>query len=585
MAFNQEQFMANMGKAAEYYQQIVQRVLNRQNGDDATSMIAPLGAAQAFTEMAAHWMKEPEKLLKYQIDFFNDYMALMHYGTQQLLGEKQEPLYKPAAKDNRFKDDAWHHHPLFDFLKQYYLFTSQWVDKMVNATTGMDKKDKQKVDFYTRQFLDAISPSNFLMTNPVALKETMETNGQSIVKGMQNLLEDIERSGAGALNVLSADLKAFEIGKNIASTAGKVVFQNDLMQLIHYAPLTAQQYARPVLVMPAWINKYYILDLQPKNSLVKWLLEQGYSVFMISWVNPDKRHAKKSFEDYMSEGPLAALDAIEKVTGQKDVTAMGYCLGGTLLACTLAYMKAKKDTRIKAATFLTTMIDFGDVGDLGVFIDEDQISAMEARMGELGYLDGKEMAITFSMLRANDMIWSFVVNNYLLGKDPFPFDLLYWNADATRLPAAMHSFYLRNMYLKNILKNPGGITLKGVKIDVGTIDIPTYFLSTREDHIAPWKTTFAAMKLLAKSDVRFVLSGSGHVGGVVNPPEKQKYGYWTNASRDMNADKWLESSKENPGSWWVDWDQWNKAFSGEKVASYTPQKGMEDAPGSFVRKQ
>lgn len=577
--------MANMGKAAEYYQQIVRRVLNRQGDDDPTAMIAPLSAAQAFTEMAAHWLKEPEKLFKYQLDFFNDYMALMTYGTQRLLGEKQEPLYTPAAKDNRFKDEAWQHHPMFDFLKQYYLFTSQWMDKMVAATTGMDKKDKQKVDFYTRQFLDAISPSNFLMTNPVALKETMETNGQSLVKGMQNLLEDMERSGAGVLNVLSADLNAFEIGKNIAATPGNVVFQNDLMQLIHYAPLTPQQYARPVLVMPAWINKYYILDLQPKNSLVKWLLEQGYSVFMISWVNPDKHHAKKSFEDYMSEGPLAALDAIEKATGQREVTAMGYCLGGTLLACTLAYMKAKKDTRIQSATFLTTMIDFGDVGDLGVFIDEDQISAMEARMGELGYLDGKEMAMTFSMLRANDMIWSFVVNNYLLGKDPFPFDLLYWNADATRLPAAMHSFYLRNMYLKNILKNPGGVTLKGVKIDVSTIDIPTYFLSTREDHIAPWKTTFAAMKLLGKSAVRFVLSGSGHVGGVVNPPEKQKYGYWTNDARELNTEKWLADAKEHAGSWWVDWDQWNRALSGEKGASYTPQKGLEPAPGSFVGKR
>ncbi|HEY7945350.1 MAG TPA: class I poly(R)-hydroxyalkanoic acid synthase, partial [Casimicrobiaceae bacterium] len=436
---------------------------------------------------------------------------------------------------------------------------------------------------------DALAPSNFALTNPEVFRETVTSGGQNLVKGLNNLLDDIER-GNGQLRISMTDTKAFELGVNIATTPGKVVFQNDLMQLIQYEPSTKKVYQRPLLIMPPWINKYYILDLREQNSLVKWCVEQGLTVFVISWVNPDKELAGKDFADYMLDGPLAALRAIERATGESEINALGYCLGGTLLAATLGYMAAKKDKRIVAAGFMSSLIDFTGAGELEVFIDESQVQALEKRMNARGYLDGSEMANSFNMLRSNDLIWSFVINNYLLGRDPFPFDLLHWNCDSTRMPAKMHSFYLRNMYLRNALREPKGITLAGVPIDLSKVSLPTYFVSAIEDHIAPWKTTYAGPKLLGGKS-RFVLSGSGHIAGMINPPAANKYGYWTNDRLAAAADEWFAGAQQHEGSWWNDWLSWLKPRLGREVAARevgrSGGKGrlkiIEPAPGSYAR--
>jgi polyhydroxyalkanoate synthase len=445
--------------------------------------------------------------------------------------------------------------------------------------------------YYTRQIIDAVSPSNFALTNPQVLKATADTGGENLVKGMKNMLRDMEK-GKGALSISMTDTNAFEMGKNVASTPGKVVFQNDLMQLLMYQPSTKTVLKRPLLIIPPWINKYYILDLQPKNSFIKWAVDQGHTVFVISWVMPDAKLAKKTFDDYMLEGPLAAMDAIAKCSGEKEVNAIGYCLGGTLLACTLGYLTAKKDNRIRTATFFTSLIDFAKPGDLGVYVDEAQVDALEKRMHKRGgYMEGSEMAGTFNMLRANDLIWSFYVHNYLLGKDPFPFDLLYWNSDATRMPMAMHLFYLREMYIKNRLVQPGGVTLDGTPIDLSKVKSPAYFISTVEDHIAPWATTYTGARTLGGAN-KFVLGGSGHIAGIVNPPAANKYGYWTNAKLVPKAEDWLAGATKHDGSWWTDWDKWIRSHNPEKpVPARVPGdalrggklKALEDAPGSFAK--
>jgi polyhydroxyalkanoate synthase subunit PhaC len=456
---------------------------------------------------------------------------------------------------------------------------------VVKQADGLDAKTAQKVDFYSRQFVDAMSPSNFLMTNPEVLRKTAETGGENLLKGLSNLLSDLER-GKGQLRIKMTDTDAFRLGENIGVSPGKVVFQNELMQLIQYAPTTDKVLKRPLLIGPPWINKFYILDLRPRNSLVRWAVSQGHTVFVISWVNPDGKLAEMGFEDYMTDGYLAALDAIEQATGERDVNAIGYCLGGTLLAGTLAYMATKGDDRIKSATFFVTMMDFAEAGELGVFIDEEQLKSLEEKMSKRGYLEGSEMATTFNMLRANDLIWSFVVNNYLLGNDPFPFDLLYWNADSTRMPARMHSFYLRKMYQENLLVVPNGISLAGVPIDLTNIKTPAYFLSTREDHIAPWKSTYRGTQLLS-GPKRFVLAASGHIAGVVNPPEGGKYSHWINKDLPPDPEAWFKGATEIAGSWWPDWHRWVSALGKEQVPARVPGDGklkvIEDAPGSYVK--
>ena len=573
----------SMADIAERSQRIVSEWLKRQA--DANHSPDPLNIASAFMEMTARLIASPGHLVEAQLGFWRDYMSLWQNTTRRIMGMESEPVIDAASTDRRFKDDAWKENEVFDFIKQSYLLSARYVQDVVKQVDGLDAKTAQKVDFYSRQFVDAMSPSNFLLTNPEVLRKTAETGGENLLKGLNNLLSDLER-GKGKLRIKMTDTEAFRLGENIGVSPGKVVYQNDLMQLIQYTPSTEMVLKRPLLIAPPWINKFYILDLRPRNSFVRWAVSQGHTVFIISWVNPDAKLAEKNFEDYMQEGYLAALDAIERATGEREVNAIGYCLGGTLLSSTLAYMAAKKDDRIKSATFFVTLTDFEDAGELGVFIDEEQLKALEEKMNKRGYLEGSEMATTFNMLRANDLIWSFVVNNYLLGNDPFPFDLLYWNADSTRMPAKMHSFYLRKMYQENLLSKPGGITLSGVPIDLRKIKTPAYFLSTREDHIAPWKSTYRGTQLLS-GPKRFVLAASGHIAGVVNPPDSGKYSHWINKDLPGDAEEWFKSATEMAGSWWPDWHRWVTALGKEQVPARIPGKGklkaIEDAPGSYVK--
>ena len=573
----------SMADIAERSQRIVSEWLKRQA--DADHSPDPLNIASAFMEMTARLIANPGHLVEAQLGFWRDYMSLWQNTTRRIMGMETEPVIDAPSTDRRFKDDAWKENEVFDFIKQSYLLSARYVQDVVKQVDGLDAKTAQKVDFYARQFVDAMSPSNFLLTNPEVLRKTAETGGENLLKGLNNLLSDLEQ-GKGKLRIKMTDMEAFQLGENIGVSPGKVVYQNDLMQLIQYTPSTEKVLKRPLLIAPPWINKFYILDLRPRNSFVRWAVSQGHTVFVISWVNPDAKLAEKNFEDYMQEGYLAALDAIERATGEREVNAIGYCLGGTLLSSTLAYMAAKKDDRIKSATFFVTLTDFEDAGELGVFIDEEQLKALEDKMNKRGYLEGSEMATTFNMLRANDLIWSFVVNNYLLGNDPFPFDLLYWNADSTRMPAKMHSFYLRKMYQENLLSKPGGITLSGVPIDLRKIKTPAYFLSTREDHIAPWKSTYRGTQLLS-GPKRFVLAASGHIAGVVNPPDSGKYSHWINKDLPGDAEEWFKGATEMAGSWWPDWHRWVSALGKEQVPARIPGKGklkaIEDAPGSYVK--
>ncbi|HYC03210.1 MAG TPA: class I poly(R)-hydroxyalkanoic acid synthase [Azospirillaceae bacterium] len=576
-----------MARIAEQSQRLVSDFVARQTKDGAAPMAQPdpLNLGSAFMEMTARMMADPAKVMQAQLNLWQDYMTLWQRTTQRLLGQEAEPVVAPAREDKRFKDAAWNENTVFDYIKQSYLLAARYMQSSVRGVEGLDAKTARKLDFYTRQFIDAMAPSNFVLTNPEVLRTTLETGGENLVKGLENLLGDLER-GKGQLAISMTDYQKFKVGENIAVTPGKVVYQNDLMQLIQYSPTTETVARRPLLIIPPWINKFYILDLRPQNSLVKWLVDQGNTVFIVSWVNPTGELMNKQFEDYMVEGPLAAFDAMEQATGEREFNVIGYCIGGTLLASTLAYMAAHGDDRVKSAMYLVTMTDFTDAGELSVFIDEDQIQALEAKMANQGYLDGQSMATTFNMLRANDLIWSFVVNNYLLGKDPFPFDLLYWNSDATRMPAAMHSFYLRNMYQKNLLVQPGGVTLKDTPIDLRKIEVPTFMLSTREDHITPWKSTYAATQLYG-GQVKFVLAASGHIAGVVNPPAAEKYSHFLNPKLPKDPEEWLAGAKQIPGSWWPEYQKWLAKYAGGKVPARVPGEGklkaIEAAPGSYVK--
>jgi polyhydroxyalkanoate synthase subunit PhaC len=537
-----------------------------------------LGIAKAYMDLYARMLADPARLAAFSTNLMMDYMQLWQSSWLRMMGVQTAPVAVPAKGDNRFKDADWSTNFLFDYIKQSYLITARHIQHSVAGVEGLPPESEKKVAFFTRQYVDALAPSNFALTNPQVMRETLASGGQNLLKGLHNLLADIERGG-----ISMTDEKAFQLGRNVATTPGKVVFQTELMQLIQFLPTTQETYKTPLVIIPPWINKYYILDLRPSNSFIKWALDQGHTVFVLSWVNPDARLAQMGFEDYMKQGPLAALEAVEKATGEKQVNFIGYCLGGTLLGATLGFLEKKKQIdRVRSATFFVSLLDFSAPGELGVFIDEAQVQNLEKKMNERGYLEGSEMASTFNLLRANDLVWSFVINNYLMGKDPFPFDLLYWNSDSTRMPARMHSFYLRNMYMKNLLGVPGGITLEGVPIDLSKVKLPAYFISTAEDHIAPWKTTYKGSHYLG-GEVRFVLGGSGHIAGIVNPPAAKKYQYWTNDARPESADEWFRTATQHPGSWWEDWQAWiDVQNGGEKVAARTPQKPLEDAPGSYV---
>lgn len=535
-----------------------------------------------FFELMAKMMTNPAAVAIAQIDLLYGTLSVWQKTAERMLMLRSQEADTP--KDKRFKHPEWSENAIFSFVKDSYLVAAKSILSTVREVPGMDGATARKVDFYTRQFVDALSPSNFVATNPEVLAATLYSGGQNLLRGLENLLVDLER-GNGRLSITMTDMKAFRLGETIATTPGKIVCQNELMQLIQYRPSTPEVRRRPLLIVPPWINKFYVLDLQPKNSFINWAVDQGHTVFVISWTNPDEKLAEKSFENYMIEGPLAALDAIETATGERNVNTIGYCLGGTLLASTAAYLAAKGDDRIASATYFVTLVDFTDAGEMAVFIDEAQLASLERRMRERGYLEAQDMATAFNMLRANDLIWSFVVDNYLLGKEQMPFDLLFWNSDSTRMPAAMHSFYLRKMYQQNLLAKPGGINLADTPIDLSKISTPTFILSTREDHIAPWKSTYAATQLYS-GPVKFVLSASGHMAGVISGPGS-KYGHWTNDNLPPSPDEWFADATPHRGSWWPVWDEWITQLDSGRVPAREPGGGrltiVEDAPGSYVR--
>jgi polyhydroxyalkanoate synthase subunit PhaC len=540
---------------------------------------------KTFGQVAEYWLADPKRSAAIQQELGKAYLDLWASAAKRLTGEDSAPVVTPAASDKRFSDPEWTTNQFFDFLKQAYLLSTGWANKLVEDAADLDAHTKLKAEFYMRQVTNALSPSNFVLTNPELLRETLTTNADNLVRGMRMLAEDIE-AGGGDLKIRQSDSSMFEVGRNLAATPGKVIFQNELIQLIQYTPTTEMVLKRPLLIVPPWINKFYVLDLTPEKSFIKWCVDHGITVFCVSWVNPGTHLATKTFEDYVRQGPLAALDAIKDATGEDKVHAVGYCVGGTLLAVTLAAMAAWGDDRIVSATLFAAQVDFTHAGDLKVFIDEEQLAALEKRMSERGYLESKAMATVFNLLRSNDLLWPYVINNYMKGKAPFPFDLLYWNSDATRLPAANHSFYLRNCYLENKLSK-GKMMIGNTPINLKAIKVPIYNLGTREDHIAPAKSVQLGSKFFG-GPVKFVLSGSGHIAGVINPPDKKKYQFWTGAKpRNADVEAWLAKATEHPGSWWPDWLIWLTRQNPTEVPARIPGAGalkpIEDAPGSYVK--
>jgi polyhydroxyalkanoate synthase subunit PhaC len=582
-----EEFSRNLARLVEESGRALAAYLKpREQGRNSSELAEEITeVAKTLGKVAEYWMEDPQRARDVQSRLGKAYLDLWASAAKRLSGEESSPLITPEKNDKRFNDPEWSSNQFYDFLKQAYLLSSKWANQLVTDATGLDPHVRQKAEFYMRQISNAVSPSNFVLTNPELMRETLLSNADNLVRGMRMLAEDIE-SGGGDLKIRQSDSSMFEVGRNLAMTAGKVIFQNELMQLIQYSPTTATVLKRPLLIVPPWINKFYVLDLTPEKSFIKWCVDQGITVFVISWVNPDANLAKKSFNEYMHEGPLAALDAIKRATGEDKVHTAGYCVGGTLLSITLAYTATHKDDRIASATLFASQVDFTYAGDLKVFVDEEQISTLEQKMAEKGFLEAGSMATVFNMLRSNDLIWPYVINNYLKGKAPFPFDLLYWNSDATRMPAANHSFYLRNCYLENKLAK-GQMIIDGQPVKLKDVTIPIYNLATREDHIAPPKSVLLGCKFFG-GPVKFVLAGSGHIAGVVNPPAKKKYQYWTGPKpRNADLDGWMQKAKEYPGSWWPDWLVWLTRQSPTEVPARIPGEGplkaIEDAPGSYVR--
>ena len=580
-------FAQNMATVANQTAKLLSEFLSRQSEKKPAPGNDPGHIASAFIDLSAKMIANPAKMLHAQMELWQTYAGIWEHWTKRMAGEPVSPLASPAATDKRFKDKDWSENAIFDVIKQTYLALSHWVNHTVHSVDGLDPHTRQKVEFYTKQILDALSPSNFILTNPEVLRTTLQSNGQNLVKGLTHMIEDIER-GNGELSIRMTDMDAFKVGENIATAPGKVIYRNDIIELLQFNPTTKTVFKRPLVIFPPWINKFYILDLKPENSFIRWAVAQGFTVFVASWCNPDQRLAEKTFEDYMREGVLAALDAIEQATGEREVTAIGYCIGGTLLAATLAYMADQGDDRIKAATFFAAQADFSEAGELKVFIDEDQLKNIENIIdAEGGVMPAGKMSVTFNMLRSNDLIWSFVVNNYLLGKEPFPFDLLYWNADQTNLPKAVHLFYLRECYLNNALSH-GKMILGGVNLDLSKVKTPIYLQSSKEDHIAPMRSVFKSTKLFG-GPKRFIVAGSGHIAGVINPPIANKYQFWVNEASPIphSLQEWWEGAVETKGSWWPDWQAWLAKKSGKQVPARVPGDGaleaLCDAPGTYVR--
>jgi len=579
-AYNLARFVEEAGKAASAY------LKPREEGRAEIDLVDKYGeVVKTLAKLGEYWLSEPERAVEAQHRLMTGYIDLWSSSLKRMMGEPAKPAAEPDPRDRRFKDPEWSENQFFDFIKQAYLITSRWAEELVDNADELDPHTRHKAAFYVRQIANALAPSNFVATNPELVRETLNTNAENLVDGMRLLAEDIA-AGGGNLKIRQSDPTLFRVGENLATTPGKVIYQNDLCQLIQYEPATETVLKRPLLIVPPWINKFYILDLNPKKSLISWAIAQGHTVFVISWVNPDAHQAKKSFEHYMREGIYQALDVIDTVVGKQGVNAVGYCIGGTLLAVALAHAAATGDERIKSATLITAQVDFRFAGDLKVFVDEEQVADLERKMNARGYLEGRDMAQAFNLLRSNDLIWPYVVGNYFKGKSPPPFDLLYWNSDATRMPAANHAFYLRNCYLNNRLTE-GTMEVADVRLDLKKVKVPIYDLATREDHIAPPRSAFFGGSFFG-GKVTFVLTGSGHIAGVINPPAMQKYQYWTGpAPKGDTYEKWLEKAKEHPGSWWPHWHKWIESQDNSRVKARKVGGGkfkpIEAAPGSYVK--
>ena len=587
-------FARNMLKVGAQTQHLLTEFFKRIATQENPGPLDPLNVSGAFLALVAAMGQDRETVMNGQVQLWKDWMGLWETTALRILGGEAEAVVAPAPGDRRFRDSEWQRNEIFDFIKQSYLLTANAVQEMVANLHGIPDNERKRIEFYTKQFADAFAPTNFPLTNPEVVRAILKSNGENLVKGLDNLLADIER-GRGELSIRqSAD--GFVLGENIATAPGKVVFRNELIELLQFDPVTEEAHERPLLIFPPWINKYYILDLRPENSLIRWLVGQGYTVFVVSWTNPDERLAEFGFEDYMRDGIFAALDAVKDATGVEDPNCVGYCIGGTLLAATLAYMAARGDSnfgreRIHSATFWAAQIDFSEAGDLSVFVDEAQLEALQEQMkASGGVLNGAKMATAFNMLRANDLIWSFVINNYMLGKQPMPFDLLYWNSDTTRMPEKLHLSYLRQCYRDNALAL-GKMMLAGVQLDLSKVTIPVYLQSAKEDHIAPAQSVFKGAHLFG-GPVRFIIAGSGHIAGVINPPAAKKYQYWTNELKKdeknpADVEGWRKGATEHPGSWWPDWDKWLSRLSGKKIPARKPGDGklkvLGDAPGTYVK--
>jgi polyhydroxyalkanoate synthase subunit PhaC len=579
-AMNLARALENGGKALAAY--LKPREIGELKDNAPTEMSEVI---KTLTTVAEYWLSDSARSSDVQTRMAKGYLDLWGSASRRLAGQEAMPAISPSPRDKRFSDPEWKSNQFFDFMMQLYLLTTQWAHDLVSNAEGLDPHTRKKAEFYVQQITNALAPSNFVLTNPEVLRETLSSSGTNLARGMQMLAEDIE-AGKGTLKIRQSDPTNLELGVNIATTLGKVIFQNDLIQLIQYEPTTEKVLRTPLLIVPPWINKFYILDLRPEKSFIKWCVDQGVTVFVISWVNPDKNLGAKTWEDYMKEGPLAAMDAIEKATGEMKVHTLGYCVGGTMLATTLAWLAEQRRVRVTSATFLAAQVDFTHAGDLLVFVDEGQISALERDMHESGVLEGAKMAMAFNMLRSNDLIWSYVVSNYLKGQSPAAFDLLHWNSDATRMPASNHSYYLRNCYLENRLST-GTMVLDNKLLDLSKVKVPVYNLATREDHIAPADSVLYGSQFFG-GPVKFVLSGSGHIAGVVNPPASNKYQYWTNDNiRDVSLQDWLKAAQEHKGSWWPNWREWLASIDPEEVAPRRVGSDalppIEDAPGSYVR--
>ncbi|MGO4436886.1 PHA/PHB synthase family protein [Rhizobium sp. RAF56] len=577
MAVNLARALENLGQAASAW------LAPRERGERSNVLADPMtDLIKTMSKVGEYWLSDPRRAFDAQTQLLSGYFGMWNRTMQRFAGD-DDPAAAAQPRDKRFTDADWENNPFFDFVRQTYLLTSDWIEKLVNDTEGLDEHTRHKASFYVKQITAALSPANFAATNPQVYRETVASNGENLVRGMRMLAEDIS-AGGGDLRLRHTDMTKFALGKNMALTPGKVIAQSDVCQIIQYDAATDKVQKRPLLICPPWINKFYILDLNPQKSFIKWCVERGQTVFVISWVNPDERHADKDWTAYAREGIDFALDTIEKATGEKEVNAVGYCVGGTLLAATLALHAKEKNKRIRSATFLTTQVDFAHAGDLKVFVDEEQLATLEDQMKVTGYLEGSKMATAFNMLRASELIWPYFVNNYLKGQEPMPFDLLFWNADSTRMAAANHSFYLRNCYLENNLSQ-GKMVLAGKKLSLKDVKIPVYNLATKEDHIAPAKSVFVGSGYFG-GPVEYVVTGSGHIAGVVNPPDKHKYQFWTGGPAEGDYDRWMEQASETPGSWWPHWMTWIEEQDSRQVPARKPGgdalNAIEEAPGSYA---